>query len=97
MGRRLAGLEKKIEAGDTLTAEELLELEQAAKNEGGVKPRLLVAHALINQDSCREALILLENLERDFPKDAQVPFARARALAAMERYSDAEPDRKSVV
>jgi tetratricopeptide (TPR) repeat protein len=91
MARSLAGLEKKVEAGDTLTPEELAQLEQAAKEEPGVKPRLLVAHALINQDSCREALTLLENLERDFPKDAQVPFARARALAAMERYTDAEP------
>jgi tetratricopeptide (TPR) repeat protein len=91
MPRGLLPLEKKVEAGDSLTAEELLQLEQAAREEGGVRPRLLVAHALINQDSCREALTLLETLEREFPNDAQVPFAKARALAAMERYTDAEP------
>jgi len=90
-GRSLAALEKKVEAGDALDASELEQLERAVRDDGGVRNRLTLAHALINQDSCREALTLLEALEKDFPRDAQVPFARARALGAMERFGDAEP------
>lgn len=83
-------MRRKVEEGAPLTAAELDVLERAARADGGPTLRLALAHALLNAGEERAALGLLEVLARDFPRDLQVKLGRARALAGVERYAEAE-------
>jgi tetratricopeptide (TPR) repeat protein len=87
----------KVESGEVLSGDELHALQREASTQGGLSLRLSVAHALLNADATDPALRLLGTLEKDFPSDAQVPLAIARAHFAVERYSDAEPPLKRVL
>lgn len=81
---------RKVEAGEKLTEAELDLLRTAAQSHGTVALRIAVAHALVDAGEPRQALDLLESLRRDAPREVQVRLGIARALASMERYSEAE-------
>ncbi|MHB8877050.1 MAG: tetratricopeptide repeat protein [Myxococcaceae bacterium] len=86
----LERVRRKVEAGEALSEAELGLLERAARGGGGPGLRLSVAHALMNAGDDREALTLLEAMQRDFPREVQVWLAHARALVGIERYAEAE-------
>lgn len=80
----------KVERGDRLEPEELELLSRAAREAGGVQLRLAVAHALLNNEAPGEALRVVEALAKEFPNDAGVHLAQARALVALDRWSEVE-------
>lgn len=79
-----------MEQGETLSRDELSQLERAADLRPGPSLRLSLAHALINADAAGAALALLEGLRRDFPREVQVRLGLARALSSLERWAEAE-------
>ncbi len=87
----------KVETGEILSDEELRALEREATAQGGLSLKLSVAHALLNAEATEPALGLLKGLEKDFPNDAQVPLAMARAHFSVERYAAAEAPLKRVL
>ncbi|MBL8921901.1 MAG: tetratricopeptide repeat protein [Myxococcaceae bacterium] len=86
----LERIQKKVEAGERLEDDELEALKRAASQEGGPQLRTAVAQALLNADAVLEALQILEQVKRDFPKSVHVHLALGRAAVSQEKWSDAE-------
>lgn len=89
-GDELERVRLKVQGGDRLTDAELELLREAAKREGTLTARMAVPHALVNNDRGREALDLVGALAREFPGHPEVLMLKARALASLELWSDAE-------
>jgi hypothetical protein len=87
----LARVRLKVERGDRISEPELALLLDAARADGSLHARLAVPHALVNNDQGRDALAMIEALERDFPRHVEVLMLRARALVTLERWVEAEP------
>ncbi len=83
-------IQKKVEAGERLLADEFEALKVAASREGGPQLRTAVAQALINADAVIEAVQVLEAVKRDFPTSVHVHLALARAAVSQENWSVAE-------
>src|SRR6476646_9651642 len=81
---------KKVEDGERVSDDELELLRREAQREGSAQARLSVAHALLKKGDAYSALALFEAARRDFPREVQAWLGLARALGALERYSDAE-------
>jgi len=79
-----------VEAGGVLTPSEWAALSSAAGQAPAVAWSLTVAHALSNADDDRAALAGFDRLKRDHPFHPGVRLGRARALAGLERYAEAE-------
>ena len=95
--RELERVRRKVEAGEALTGLELELLERAAQRDGSPGLKLSVAHALMNAGDERQALVLLEAMQRDFPREVQVWLAHARACIGIERYAEAERSLKEAL
>jgi hypothetical protein len=86
---RLSFVQRKVEDGEKLRPEELALLRRAAEADAGPTLKLTLAHALSNAEEDLQALELLTRLKRDYPGDLPVLLGYARALAGLERYSEA--------
>jgi tetratricopeptide (TPR) repeat protein len=86
--RELERLCRQVEAGEPLVSGDLEALAEAARELPSL--RVTLAHALIDGGELRAALELARALRRDQPGDAQTSLLLARALAATERYGEAE-------
>lgn len=89
-GDDLQRVRLKVQGGDRLSDAELELLERVARQEGTLQARMAVPHALVNNDRGREALELVASLGRDFPRHPEVLMLKARALASLELWADAE-------
>ena len=81
----------KVERGDRLSDDELGLLQKAVTGDPSLSLRLTLAHALVNNELGREALLLADRLVQDHPDDAQVLMLKARVLVGLEQWADAEP------
>ncbi len=90
MDELITRLRKKVEDGLELADDELAALQEAARAEPGPTLKVAYAQALLNADAATQALSVIEDVRRDFPRDAEALLAQARALIALERYKPAE-------
>ena len=79
----LERIRRKVEAGEALSDAEWTTL-------SGAGLPLVAAHALSNADGDAAAFAAFERLWRERPADVRVQMGRARALAGLERYAEAE-------
>jgi tetratricopeptide (TPR) repeat protein len=88
----------KVEEGEPLTEPELKALSQEVERQPGNLDWLLcLAHALVNSERPAEALRVAERAAQIKPGEPLVLLARARALGALERFSEAERDLRQVL
>lgn len=90
MDELITRVRKKVEDGLELAEDELAALEAAAREQPGPTLKVAYAQALLNADAAAQALSVLEDVRRDFPRDVEALLGQARALIALERYKPAE-------
>jgi tetratricopeptide (TPR) repeat protein len=90
VGDELIRVRLKVERGDRLSDDEL-ELLVTAAADNALSSRMALAHAMVNNDLGRDALGIVENLVRDYPRNADVMMLQARTLVSIERWAEAEP------